>query len=81
MIDNVSYAAAIVLAMALTGAAAGVLFMRSAYDRLHYASASGWGALLVVAAVLARESLSLIGDKALATGAVLALTTMMGPPS
>ena len=55
--------------------AAGVLLMRSAYDRLHYAAASGWGGVLVVAAVLARESLSLIGDKALVTGAALALTT------
>jgi multicomponent Na+:H+ antiporter subunit G len=55
--------------------AAGVLLMRSAYDRLHYASASGWGAVLVIAAVLARESLSLIGNKALVTGVALALTT------
>jgi multicomponent Na+:H+ antiporter subunit G len=53
--------------------AAGVLVMRSPYDRLHYASAAGWGAVLIAVAVVARESLSLIGDKALATAAVLVL--------
>src|SRR2546421_11637115 len=51
--------------------AAGVLVMRNAFDRLHYASASAYGALLVAVAILARESLSLIGDKALATAALL----------
>jgi multisubunit Na+/H+ antiporter MnhG subunit len=51
--------------------ALGVLAMGSAYDRLHYASAAGWGALLVALAIVARESLSLIGDKALLTAAVL----------
>lgn len=51
--------------------ALGMLAMASAYDRLHYASASGWGALLVALAILARESLSLIGDKALLTAIVL----------
>lgn len=51
--------------------ALGVLVMRSAYDRLHYASAAGWGALLVALAIVVRESLSLIGDKALLTATVL----------
>lgn len=51
--------------------ALGVLAMRSAYDRLHYASASGWGALLVALAIVVRESLSLIGDKALLSALVL----------
>lgn len=51
--------------------ALGVLVMRGAYDRLHYASAAGWGALLVSAAIVVHESLSLIGDKALLTAAVL----------
>lgn len=51
--------------------AAGLLLMRSAYDRLHYASGAGWGALLIGIAILARESWSLIGDKALAVGFVL----------
>lgn len=51
--------------------ALGVLVMRGAYDRLHYASAAGWGALLVALAIVVHESLSLIGDKALLTAAVL----------
>ena len=51
--------------------AAGVLVMRGPYDRLHYAAAAGWGALLVAAAILVRESTSLIADKALASAAVL----------
>jgi multicomponent Na+:H+ antiporter subunit G len=51
--------------------ALGMLAMASAYDRLHYASAAGWGALLVALAIVARESLSLIGDKALLTAIVL----------
>ncbi len=51
--------------------ALGMLVMGSAYDRLHYASAAGWGALLVALAIVVRESLSLIGDKALLTAAVL----------
>jgi multisubunit Na+/H+ antiporter MnhG subunit len=53
--------------------AAGTLVMGNAFDRLHYASASAYGALLVAVAILARESLSLIGDKALATAALLVL--------
>jgi monovalent cation/proton antiporter MnhG/PhaG subunit len=51
--------------------ALGVLAMDSAYDRLHYASAAGWGAALVALAILVRESLSLIADKALLTAAIL----------
>jgi len=51
--------------------ALGVLVMGNAYDRLHYASASGWGAALVALAILVRESLSLIADKALLSAAVL----------
>jgi multicomponent Na+:H+ antiporter subunit G len=51
--------------------ALGVLVMGSAYDRLHYASAAGWGALLVALAIVVRESLSLIGDKALLSAMAL----------
>lgn len=51
----------------------GVVVMRSAFDRLHYVGLAGYGALLIAIAILARESFSLIGDKALATGAVLLL--------
>lgn len=55
----------------LLSCALGVLLMGSAYDRLHYASAAGWGAFLVALAIVVRESLSIIGDKALLTAAVL----------
>lgn len=58
----------------LLACALGVLVMRSAYDRLHYAAAGSWGALLVAVAILVRESPSLIGDKALATAAVLVVS-------
>jgi multisubunit Na+/H+ antiporter MnhG subunit len=57
----------------LLACALGVLVMRTPYDRLHYASAAGWGAGLVAVAIVARESFSLIGDKALATAAALVL--------
>lgn len=43
----------------------GVLVMRSAYARLHYAAPAGLGALLLAIAILLREGFSLIGDKAL----------------
>jgi multisubunit Na+/H+ antiporter MnhG subunit len=49
----------------------GLVVMRDAFDRLHYVGLAGYGALLIAIAILVRESWSLIGDKALATGAVL----------
>jgi multisubunit Na+/H+ antiporter MnhG subunit len=49
----------------------GMAVMRDAYDRLHYVGLAGYGALLIGIAILVRESFSLIGDKALATGFVL----------
>lgn len=51
----------------------GLVVMRDVYDRLHYVGLAGYGALLVAVAILARESFSLIGDKALATGVLLVL--------
>ena len=54
----------------------GMVVMRNAFDRLHYVGLSGYGALLIGISILIRESWSLIGDKALATGAVL---VMVGP--
>jgi multisubunit Na+/H+ antiporter MnhG subunit len=51
----------------------GVVVMRNAFDRLHYVGLAGYGALLIGISILVRESWSLIGDKALATGAVLLL--------
>ncbi|MEA2145303.1 MAG: hypothetical protein QOG59_890, partial [Solirubrobacteraceae bacterium] len=37
----------------------------------HYVGLAGYGALLIAIAILVRESFSLIGDKALATGVIL----------
>ena len=54
----------------------GLLVMRDVYDRLHYVGLAGYGALLIGIAILVRESFSLIGDKALATGLVL---VVIGP--
>ena len=54
----------------------GVVVMRDVYDRLHYVGLAGYGALLVAVGILVRESFSLIGDKALATAAVLVI---LGP--
>lgn len=51
----------------------GVTAMRDVFDRLHYVGLAGFGALLVGVSVLVREGFSLIGDKALMTGAFLAL--------
>jgi multisubunit Na+/H+ antiporter MnhG subunit len=49
----------------------GLVVMRDAFDRLHYVCLAGYGALLVAVGIVVRESWSLIGDKALATAAVL----------
>lgn len=51
----------------------GVVVMRDVYDRLHYVGLAGYGALLIGISILVRESWSLLGDKALATGGVLVL--------
>jgi multisubunit Na+/H+ antiporter MnhG subunit len=51
----------------------GLAVMRNAYDRLHYVGLAGYGALLIGVAILVRQSFSLLGNKALLTGAVLAL--------
>jgi multisubunit Na+/H+ antiporter MnhG subunit len=51
----------------------GMVVMRNAFDRLHYIGLAGYGALLIGISILIQESWSLIGDKALATGAVLVL--------
>lgn len=49
----------------------GVLVMRSAYDRLHYTSPAVLGTTLIAVAVVVQESFSLIGNWALAAGALL----------
>jgi multisubunit Na+/H+ antiporter MnhG subunit len=51
----------------------GLVVMRDTLDRLHYVGLAGYGALLIGISILVRESFSLIGDKALATGALLML--------
>ena len=51
----------------------GLVVMRNVYDRLHYVGLVGFGALLVGASILIREGFSLIGDKAMLTGALLAV--------
>jgi multisubunit Na+/H+ antiporter MnhG subunit len=51
----------------------GLVAMRDPYDRLHYVGLAAYGALLAGLAILVRESFSLIGDKALLTGVLLAV--------
>jgi multisubunit Na+/H+ antiporter MnhG subunit len=54
-------------------AALGVTVMRDWQDRAHYAALSNFGVFLIALSILVRESFSLIGTKALATGIVLLL--------
>ena len=49
----------------------GVVVMRDALDRLHCASAAGFGVPLIALAVLVQESFSLIANKALAIALIL----------
>ena len=49
----------------------GLSVMRDVFDRLHYVGLAGYGALLIAASILVRESWSLIGTKALATAGLL----------
>ncbi len=55
-------------------AVVGMCAMRNVYDRLHYIGLAGFGAFLIAAAIVFRESFSLIGDKALLVGVVLIVT-------
>jgi multisubunit Na+/H+ antiporter MnhG subunit len=52
----------------------GVVLMRDALDRLHYTAASTLGVACLCAAVVVRDSFSLIGLKAILTGAFLLVT-------
>lgn len=52
----------------------GVLLLRDALDRLHYLAASTLATACVAAAILVRESFSLIGIKALLLTAFVAVT-------
>jgi monovalent cation/proton antiporter MnhG/PhaG subunit len=51
----------------------GICVMRNTLDRLHCVSLASWGTLLIAIAILVRESFSLLGDKALLTGALAVL--------
>lgn len=51
----------------------GICVMRDTLDRLHCVSLASWGTLLIGIAILVRESFSLLGDKALLAGFLLAL--------
>jgi multicomponent Na+:H+ antiporter subunit G len=52
----------------------GVLLMRDALDRLHYASAATLGVVCICAGVIVAAGPSLIGLKAILTAAFLAVT-------
>jgi multisubunit Na+/H+ antiporter MnhG subunit len=52
----------------------GLCALRNVYDRLHYVGLASFGTPLIAAAIVFRESFSLIGDKALLVAAVLVLT-------
>jgi multicomponent Na+:H+ antiporter subunit G len=56
-------------------ACAGVTLMREPLDRVHYAGASAAAALLVAAAVLVRDSFSLIGNKAILVAVFILVTS------
>jgi multisubunit Na+/H+ antiporter MnhG subunit len=49
----------------------GVVVMRDWQDRVHYGGLSALGVVFVALSVLVRESFSVIGDKALATGVLM----------
>ncbi|MGH2888955.1 MAG: cation:proton antiporter [Solirubrobacteraceae bacterium] len=53
----------------------GVVVMRGALARLHYAGPASAGAVLIAVAILARQGFSLIANKALLIAAFLVLTS------
>ncbi len=53
----------------------GVLAMRGAYDRLHFANAASLGAPCLALAILAREGFSLIANKALLAALIMLVTS------
>lgn len=52
----------------------GLCALRDVYDRLHYVGLASFGAPLIAAAIVFRESFSLIGDKALLVAVVLIIS-------
>lgn len=55
----------------------GVLLMRDAFDRLHYLGTAMVGGMLACAAVVVRESFSIIGWKAVVIGLTFVATSPM----
>lgn len=51
----------------------GITVMRDALDRLHYVGMASFGAFAIAVAIVLRTGFTLLGDKALAAGAALAL--------
>jgi monovalent cation/proton antiporter MnhG/PhaG subunit len=69
---DVVVAVLLVLACALVVLSAlGVTLMPGVYDRLHFTGPAALAALLVAAAVVVRESFSLIGNKAILLAALV----------
>jgi multicomponent Na+:H+ antiporter subunit G len=62
------------VACALLGAL-GVLLMRDALDRLHYVGLGAPAALLIGAAVVVKDSFSLIGGRAIVVGVLVLVTS------
>jgi multicomponent Na+:H+ antiporter subunit G len=56
-------------------AALGVLLMRDAFERLHYLAPASLSAACVAAAVVVRDSFSLIGNKAIALAVFVLVTS------
>jgi monovalent cation/proton antiporter MnhG/PhaG subunit len=72
---EVVVAVLLVLGMALQLLAClGLIVMRDSFARLHYLAPAGFGVVAIAAAILVEESFSVIGDKAIATAAVVLLT-------
>jgi multisubunit Na+/H+ antiporter MnhG subunit len=75
-VADVAVAALLVLACALVVLSAlGVALMRGVYDRLHYTGPASLAAALVAAAVVVRESFSLIGNKAVLLAVLLLIAS------
>ena len=53
----------------------GIVLMRTVFDRLHYTAPAAFGGLLVAIAIVVRESFSLIGNKSLAAGVFLVVSS------
>jgi multicomponent Na+:H+ antiporter subunit G len=76
VIADIAVAGLLIVGVALVLlSCAGVAAFESAYDRLHFAAAAGFGAAAVAAAVVVREHFSLIGNKAVFVAAFLLLTS------